>query len=229
MGTIYGKAPRVARAGAHLAKVGVAEAAPNPLGNPFTVTEPGDTIFRPPPETNLVTLEQNGAGAVGGSGNIAAGGTGGGAGAYAKFTLGGALIASGSYLTLHVGGPGVVGSVEGQSTWVKSSAGAAKVESQGGNIGNSGGSGGTNIVTAGAGLTVLTNTAGGNGGVPVGDTGGAGGASPSGGAGGKGGAAGADGAAGVFPGGGGGAGGLTPPDPLVGGEGAGGRIKVTLS
>jgi hypothetical protein len=195
--------------------------------NPAVFDTPGIHLYGVERGVVLVTVEQWGGGGMGVSGNTVGGATGGGGGGYAKYTLGGALITPGSVLTVTVGKGRTAFGEEGVDTFVTSPGGAAKVKCAAGFVGGDGGAGGVNTVTAGAGLVVITDTAGSKGDAGVGADGGAGGnAAGSGGDGGAGGVGkGGDGKDGAAPGGGGGGGGQAPG----GVQGQGAPAKVVIS
>lgn len=201
---------------------------------PAPVTSPaiyaaGSHLFGIPSGVTTVTVEQWGGGGAGNTGaGTATGGQGGGSGAYAKYTLGGALIVPGGKLTITVGaGSADPTATAGLTKVLPSGNPAIYVQSGGGKGGGAGGSYGSNTVNAGTGLVVVTNTHGVNGSTTSAVTGGAGGTAPSGGTGGAGGAMGEPGAAGAVPGAGGGGGGGGVVVTGTGGAGAGGRVKIT--
>lgn len=193
---------------------------PAPQTNPMVYDTPGDYLFGIPKGVTVVTVEQWGAGGSGGEGGTAAGGKGGGGGAYSKYTFGEPLFAAGGVLTVAVGGP-VSDFTPGGASGVICIGHTPRVVSQGGISGHNGGAGATNIVVAGAGLTVLTDTAGAAGAAAVGKVGGDGG-DGGGAGGGAGGAGGADtkaGAVGSQPGGGGGGAGANNAGKALAGAG----------
>lgn len=199
---------------------------PPPQANPSVFENPiGVGLFGLVAGVDLYTLEQWGGGGNGAQGSLTVGGGGGGGGAYCKYTIGGALLTAGGVLQIYVGSGGTATGGAGSESTVYSPGGVARVSSGPGENGADGGAGGTNTVTAGSGLTVITNTAGSAGSAASGATGGAGGkgGGAGGGAGGAGGASGKAGSVGSPPGGAtGGAGALGPMT-------AGARGKVSIS
>jgi hypothetical protein len=206
-------------------------AAPNlpapPQANPAVFDTPGQALYGIPSGVTEVTVEAWGGGGGGSKGSGATfGGDGGGGGSYAKYTLGAPLIVSGGVLQVTVaagGGP----NLNGGFSLVAGTDHAVNVTCNGGVHGSGSAKGGVAVENAGAGLTVITNTNGGDAAGHVGKAGSNGGTGggPGGGAGGAGGADTKAGSDGEQPGGGGGGNGAG----LVTPAGSGGAGKVVIS